>query len=143
MLTEDGTWERALTPHIMISVADGPQDFRFEEEDGALTAVGFSYHAVNEENWMPNFRTQMLLAALSFVGAQDNFHVLGGDRDILAETIQRHPYSSFSLEMAGVRIVCEVEYEGYLDEMVYNGYLIPLEDENCEYHFEFHMEKIQ
>ncbi|MBE6935495.1 MAG: MerR family transcriptional regulator [Ruminococcaceae bacterium] len=142
VLTGDGTWERVLTPHMMVSIADGPQDFVFAEKDGVLTAVGFSYHAVNEENWMPNFRTQMYLAALSFAGAQEDFRIMAGDQERLAETIRRHPYESFTLDLAGVRIVCDVEYEGYLDEMVYNGYLIPIEGADCAYHFAFSMEKI-
>ena len=134
---EDGT----VMVYITENTYPNRLDFTFDvDEKGKIVAVHFGLQAVDSEKAIPSYQQQMQLAALAYVGAQENFRQLSGDRKDMVEVISKHNFEDFAFSMAGVEVVCEVECQGYKEPMPM-GYLWPVEGEKQEYLMQFSMEK--
>ena len=117
-LDASGTW---VTPensegNSFVIVFDGsrPVDFTCTEQDSVLREVSFRYESSGQTTIIPNRRDQMLLSALSFACTQDGFGFFCPARRELIETIQSSPFADFEFSENGVRVVCDVEYTGYV-----------------------------
>ena len=139
---ENGQWQADKYPAVIrTGVQVNPPDFIFQEEDGVVTAVGFSFSTTGRAVWPSDYQDQMILAALSYAGVREGFPGYVKTRDALVSDIQRRPYESFSLTVNGVRITCQVNWSGY--HQVGGDYLIPAEGQEVRYAFAFRMEQAE
>lgn len=109
-------------------------DFEITETDGAVTRVEFSFETTDGSFWAPSFRDQMMVAAISFVCAQDGFALTSAGWKELSDTILSHQFEDFHFERGGIVVESQVEYEHYLNA---GDMLIPDEDEATFYSFSF------
>ena len=136
-----GRWQEAANPHVIRMGAQvDPPNFTFQEKDGVVTAVGFSFSTTNRAVWPSDYRDQMILSALSYAGVQEGFFGYVKVRDALVAGIQEHPYESFFFTENGVHITCEVSWSGY--QQAGEDHLIPEDGQEVSYRFSFKMEKI-
>lgn len=138
---ENGQWQADKYRAVIRTGAQvDPPDFTFQEKDGVVTAVGFSFSTTNRAVWPSDYRDQMILSALSYAGVQEGFFGYVKVRDALVAGIQEHPYEDFSFTENGVHITCEVNWSGY--QQVGEDHLIPEDGREVSYRFSFKMEKI-
>ena len=116
-----------------------PPEYRFTEEDGAMTGMAFTVTLENSDVWAPSYQDEMTLSALSFVGAQADCLPLDGELAALIRQISEHPFEDVQETLHGVTVTCEVDYSGYFDAGM--GALIPEEDAETAYRFHFSMER--
>lgn len=116
-------------------------DFKFEvDEKGEIRSVSFGLEADNSEKAIPDYRQQMQLAVLAFVGARKDFKLLSGDGLETVDMISKHNFEDFSFSKAGITVSCEVDYVGYEEPMPL-GYLWPVEGKKQEFSMKFTMEE--
>lgn len=133
-----GRWQEAANPHVIrMGVQTDPPDFTFQETDGFVTAVGFRFHTNSPAVYPASYQEQMLIAALSYAGAQGSLLDYIRVRDGLVGTIQAHPYESFSLTANGVTVRCQVAYSGY--DRPGADFLLPVKGAETAYDLSFEM----
>ncbi|MGM9592930.1 MAG: MerR family transcriptional regulator [Candidatus Onthomonas sp.] len=116
-----------------------PPEYRFTEEDGAMTGMEFTVTLENSDVWASGYQDEMTLSTLSFVGAQADCLPLDGELQALIRQISEHPFEDFQETLHGVTVTCAVDYSGYFDTG--GGMLIPDEDVETAYRFHFSMER--
>lgn len=144
-LDETGKWvERPNTPGVYTIYIGGEikkPDFVLEQKEGKVSAVHFSFETQDPEVWPPSFREQMLLSAMSFAGAQKDCGVFSKEWKELAEGIEAHPYEDFAFSIGAVDVRCEVEYSGYQDFGMDQGFLWPEDGKEVAFSLRFDMIK--
>lgn len=85
--------------------------YAFRSSDGALEEVSFRIETDKEV--ILGFQEETLLAALSFIGAQEEISFWnGGIRNVIKE-ISRFSLEDFDFHLAGVRLYCQIDSSGY------------------------------
>jgi len=143
-LDREGKWQGAPAGTVMIGGTYVEPEIQFAVEDGYVKEVGFSYFMKNEKGYPKDYCEKMIVCAMAFVWARDEFPIFSKEMKELADYINTHSFEDFSISKYGVNIVCDVEYSGYneywLEAM---NRLVPEENEHGdyknEYHFEFRM----
>lgn len=118
---------------------EGPPKFIFEtDEGGNIQKISFVIEMKYPEGTpkehkqtITSHQTEMMLAVLAFVGAQDEFPQFSTARKQLAEQILACEFEDYDFTEAGVRVTCNVDWTGY--EKVGNGVLWSLDDESSFY----------
>lgn len=131
-LDSTGAWVEEPGVYV-VSLDALPSDpiFTFTEEDGIMTGMSFSAELDNSTDWiMTSYQTQMALAVLSFVSAQQRYSPFSGVDDMVKQ-IQSHPYESFQFTKYGVSVTCQVAYSGYMSTGSSTGFLIPEDSPNA------------
>ncbi|MGI5899494.1 MAG: MerR family transcriptional regulator [Christensenellales bacterium] len=127
-LNEDGIWtekEFDGTAYITIGRDEMP-DYSFVLEDGHVKRVSFQVNIVNSDGWLGPYDSQMLLASLAFVGAQNEMGLLSRLPAQMAKQIENSRFQSFSFSWANIAVDCKTEYSGYAG--INSQFLVPAEN---------------
>lgn len=148
-LSNHGEW-RDTTPggESVVIYALGlqaPPAFVFETDaDEKIQKISFTveYHISqdtpkDDRPWVSSFQTQMQLAALSFVGARDEFPHFSLARRKMLQTITSHGFEDYSFTEAGVTVTCDVEHKGY--HLAGVELLLPSDEGECSFYMNFTM----
>lgn len=141
---KDNTQDEGTVDFYSFSV-DAPPAFIFEtDEDGNIQNISFVVEVETpegtpkeEKEMISSQQLQMQLAALAFVGAQDEFSQFSSARQNMVDQIAACEFKDFDFSEAGIRLTCDVEWAGY--ERAGNGLLYSLEDGACSFYMEFSM----
>jgi hypothetical protein len=143
-LDTNGQWSEIRdrsTERISI-VVNEPLEYEFTVEEGELTSVSFLVERENSHDWISSSKQQMILAALSFAGAEEEMGLHAKARREMVEFIGGSDFEDFAFEKAGISFVCKVEYSGLID--THAGFLIPEENSETPYYrLQFTMQKSQ
>jgi len=116
-LDENGKWAKNYSDGIVyveIGHAEEPE-YHFTTENGYVTGVSFSIEIKNSEGVLSPYDTQMLLASLAFVGAQDEMKLYSKIPNKIEEQIKSRTFKDFHFKEAGITFTCDTEYYGYKD----------------------------
>lgn len=143
-LDEKGKWQDIYGMNTVVYMsADGtvlaPPEFEIVEENGEVVEVGFCLEKENSSEWGASCSEQMIIAALAYIGAQKEIPIVSNERSEIAEYIGNHAFEDFELIKAGIKMTCDVEYEGF-ENMDF--FVIPIEGEDNYYRLQFKMEKL-
>lgn len=148
-LDDNGVWqdEAAESGTVVLNPfnIDGPPEFIFETDaDGNIQKVSFVVEVeypegtpYKEKTTITSYTMEMLLAALAYVGAQEDFSHFSTARVDMAEQIAAHEFEDFDFTEAGIRVACDVESTGY--DAAGSGALWSLDDGACSFYMEFSM----
>ncbi len=142
-LGPDGKWTEAAgdgTVYINIGVTPFAE-FEYTVEDGYLTGIRYEITVDDNHEWLIPGSSEMTLAALSFIGAQDEAGIFSGVRKKMVDEISGRSLEDFTFVSAGVRLVCDVEFSGYNDYSASQGILIPLDGAETHFYRSFSMDK--
>jgi DNA-binding transcriptional MerR regulator/uncharacterized RDD family membrane protein YckC len=134
-LDPEGKWVRKSedgTAYINVGYTPAAE-FEYTVENGYLTGIRYEIAVDDNPEWLIPGSNEMILAGLSFVGAQDEAGIFSGIREKLVKEISGRSLEDFTFVRAGVRLVCDVEFSGYNDYSTSQGILIPLD--GAETHF--------
>lgn len=142
-LDHTGKWKIESDIDNVIYMADDgsfvdPPDFEIVEEDGEVVEIGFMVERNNSSEPAPSCIEQMTVAALAYIGAQDEITLFSKERAELIEYIENHRFEDFEYEKAGVKMTCNIEYKGYEDAVFA---LWPIEEQEKYYCLQFKMSK--
>lgn len=117
-LDEYGSWVEneldGVAIHIGMWQTQKPE-FHFITENGYLSEVSFLIEIENHEQWLSSYDTQMFLTALAFVGAQKEVGLFSKIPNRIADLIDQNTFSSFQFSEAGLVLICDIEYFGFID----------------------------
>lgn len=148
-LDDNGVWQdkAAESGTVVLNPfnIDGPPEFIFETDaDGNIHKVSFVVEVEypegtpkEEKKTIPSHQLQMMIAALAYVGAQEEFSQFSSARVNMTEQIAACEFEDFDFTEAGVRVICDVESTGY--EGAGSGTLWSLDDGACYFFTEFTM----
>ena len=148
-LDDNGEWQdkRKDDGTIVLNpfAVGGPPEFIFEtDEDGNIDKISFVVK-VEYPDGTPKERKQtitscqeeMVLAVMSFVGAQEDIPMFSSVRKGMAEKIFACEFEDYDFTEAGVRVTCDVEWQGY--QRAGSGTLWSIDDGASYYYMEFSM----
>lgn len=130
---------------------EAPPSFNFEtDSNGKIIKISFVVEEYisqgmpkEERQAVSSNQLQMQLAALAFVGAKNEFSQFSSARKEMVEIIASHEFEDYNFSEAGVRISCDVEWQGYevLPGYNQNGntILISLDEGESSFYMEFTM----
>ena len=142
ILGDDGKWsQKELSDNEVFVDLFGygaPPDFLFElDENGKIEKVGFIVDVnvsadtpSDERRWVSNYDSQMQLAALAFIGIQQN----------LIDIIDSYEYEEFEFVEDGVTVRCDMQWQGYQPYGA-TGVFEPSDEGECSFYMEFSMSK--
>lgn len=148
-LDDNGVWQDEAVEDGTVVInpfnIDGPPEFIFETDaDGNIHKVSFVVEVEypegtpkEEKKTIPSHQLQMMIAALAYVGAQEEFSQFSSARVNMTEQIAACEFEDFDFTEAGVRVICDVESTGY--EGAGSGTLWSLDDGACYFFMEFTM----
>lgn len=115
-LDEHGNWLEyepdGSVIHIGIGQAQKPE-YHFKTENGYLTEVSFLIEIEDHERWLTSYDTQMFLAALAFVGAQNEVGLFSKIPSRIADQIDQNTFKSYQFYEAGLAYICNIDYFGF------------------------------
>ncbi|MBQ2705402.1 MAG: MerR family transcriptional regulator [Agathobacter sp.] len=125
-----------------------PPEFIFEtDEDGNIQKISFVVEVKYPEGTpkehkqtIPSHKLQMMIAALAYVGAQEEFSHFSSARVDMMEQMAASEFKNFDFTEAGVRVTCDVESTGY-EPVGNSGTLWSTDDAACSFYMEFGMSK--
>lgn len=117
-------------------------EFEYITQNEHITSIRFEIEIDNGDDWLISNNNQMILAILSFVGAQDEVGILSGFRRNIPKVIIENGFRNFEITQAGIEIKCDIEFSGYMEIDMAEGMLIPEEDAETHYHVVFSMETV-
>lgn len=128
-MDENGRWQDPPDNTIFLYLGDATvdvahPDFQYIVEDGVLT--GLSYNLSGTGSWVMDYEQPLLLAAMSFVGAQKDLPVLTSDFTRFTEFLTEHSVESFDETWYGVEIQWTLDLDGLA---AHDAYLIPEESD--------------
>lgn len=130
---------------------EAPPAFMFEtDSEGNIQRICFVIEEhipeeipKEERQGISSCQSQMQLAVLAFVGAQDEFSHFSSALEKMVEIVASHEFKDYEFTEAGIKVVCDVEWQGY---EVWPGYnqngnevLIPLAEGESSFYMEFSM----
>ncbi len=141
VLDANGQWTENPDSSTTIVVAgDDRPEYEFAVTEGELTGISFSVERENYRDWISSPKVQMIMAALSFAGAQEEMGLHAKERKEMVEIIGNSGFEDFAFEKAGISFACEVEYSGFND--THADLLIPEESAEAPYYrLRFTMQK--
>lgn len=123
------------------------QNFQFDTDSkGHIQSLEFTleYTASAEEEdrpaWLPDCRNQMILSALAFIGAQEDFNIFSNHRQKIVEQISTHGFQDFQFTLADVTVTCDFESQG-LTASPSSNMIFLNENADIYYYLHFSMEK--
>lgn len=141
-LDEEGKWVQERNGYGNTIVMGGHDEpiYRFSETDGIMTGMSFSVAFQGGDEWINDYRKEMILSILAFVGAQKDNTIFSGEIVKAVSTVREAPFENFDLSVYGVRVTCEVAYSGYYT-VPDSGILVHKEGEESRFALSFTMEK--
>lgn len=145
-LDNNGKWADSNTEDnnrvIYIGINRLPlPDFRIIEEDGIITEISFEVEVKGGESWISEYNNQMIIAVLSYVGAQKNINPFTLKKDYIINVINNSDFESFNFTKSGITVSCDVEHSGYRIINTESVILIPMENADTYFHILFKMKK--
>lgn len=142
-LDNTGKWKvEGGVENIIYVSTDGtlanPPDFEIIEENGEVVEIGFAVETTNSDSPVPSCTEQMVVAALAYIGAQEEISLFSDERAELIEYIENHQYEDFEYIKAGVKMTCNIDYEGFEDVSIT---MWPIDEQDNYYSFQFKMTK--
>lgn len=145
LLNQDGDWEKMSgKPYIVDNGVDYPDLPRilFTGKDGVLTEISFSSEYKDEKVEIPVYGDLMALAALSYICAQDDYHLLPSPPSRLYSRVKEYgdQCSDFVISEAGVKVQASFDYSGYEFRQAQYGssdVLVPVYGEDAYFHVDF------
>lgn len=143
VLDANGQWIKNPDSSTTIVFASNDRpEYEFAVTEGEVTGVSFSVELENHRDWISKPKAQMIMAALSFAGAQEEMGLYAKARKEMVEAIGNRGFEDFAFEKAGIFFVCEVEYSGFND--THADLLIPEESAEAPYYrLQFTMQKVK
>lgn len=148
-LDDNGVWQDNTKDNVTVVFnpfsVECPPEFIFETDaDGNIQKISFVVEVEYPEGTpkehkqtIPSYQVEMMLAVLSFVGAQDEIPMFSTVRRNMVEKIGACEFEDYDFIEAGVRVTCDVEQVGY--EYRGSGYIRSLDDGACSFYMEFTM----
>lgn len=142
ILGNDGKWtqEEISDNEIVVDLYGfgAPPDFIFELDDnGKIQKVSFIVEVnvpadtpSKDRRWVSNYRAQMNLAAMAFIGIKDK----------PIDIINAHEYEGFEFSEEGVNVRCDMQWQGY-EPYGSMGVFAPSDEGECSFYMEFTMSK--
>jgi len=142
-LDSDGTWKRKAAEgvHYIYLYGEIPTpEFVYTIEDGYMMGLYFEQKLDDYDVLMSTYAEERILAIMAFVLTQDGIDLNKTQVKQLVNEINQQPFDSFSYEVYGVAIHCEVSYSGY-DVIETQGMLVSDEGADTEFTITFSMQK--
>lgn len=142
ILENNGVWTQKEIGNNEIVVDlygfGAPPDFLFELDDnGKIQKVSFIVEVnvpedtpSEERRWVSNYRSQMNLAALAFIGIKDR----------PVDIINSHQYEGFEFSEESVTVRCDMQWQGY-EPCGGTEVFAPYDEGECSFYMEFTMSK--
>lgn len=140
-LNEKGQWaDKPYDGEIHINAFGSPLTaFEYTTINNYITSIRFEIEISKSQDWLSSSNTQMILAALSFMGAQKEAGIFSNIRGKIVKLIKENSFKSFDITQAGIRMNCDVAFSGYA--IAGNEMLIPEDGAQTHYHMVFSMQK--
>lgn len=154
-LNDRGQWRNRVEPgnysiytygDNLFTIGD-QQTFEFDTDpDGHINAVRFvlEYDAAAEDEhpvWLPSCQEQMILSALAFISAQDDWKLFSNYNRKLSEQITEQTFQDFQFIFADVTVACDYEYKGLAPAEPSSPIIYPAQDQDIYYYLHFSLEK--
>jgi DNA-binding transcriptional MerR regulator len=140
-LNENGQWaDNPYDGRVYINAFGSPLTaFEYTTINNYITSIRFEIEISKSQDWLSSSNMQMILSALSFMGAQKEAGIFSNIRSKIPKLINENSFKSFDITQAGIQMNCDVAFSGYViasDEM-----LIPEDGAQTHYHMVFSMQK--
>lgn len=146
-LNEKGQWAQDPFEQYdgRISVEIFPSvlaEFEYITQNEHITSIRFELEIDNSGDWLTSSNNQMILAILSFVGAQNEVGAFSDFRRYIPKLVTENSFADFEITQANIQTKCDVEFSGYMKMNIGNEILIPDDDAEPYYHLVFSMDAI-
>ncbi len=142
ILDATGKWiqrpEAQTTAYITLFFSS--PEFNIIEKDGEVVEVSFTLEQTNNTEFISSYDNYMMLAALSYMGAQKEIPLFSNDRYDIINCIEGHSFENFEMTKAGIKMSYDITYIGYEDADIV---LVPKDGEDNYYRMEFKLEKVK
>lgn len=126
-LTERGGFTTPPDSTYHAFAANDPPRLTFTEQDGVLTAVGFTVESHAQQSFFLGKQNEMTLITLAFAGAQAGAHPGTFLKSELLSGLSGGGVVPFSLSYNGFSSTCEVETKGYEQTFDSSRFFVPIE----------------
>ena len=146
-LNQYGDWEKMDGKWYVVDTGVDYPDLpriQFTEKDGVLTEISLSSEYKDEKMEIPVYGDLMALASLSYICAQDDYHLLLSPPSRLYNRVKEYgdQCSDFMINEAGVKVQASFDYSGYEIRQAQYGrsdVLVPVYGEDVYFHVDFHI----
>lgn len=144
-LNQYGDWEKMDGKWYVVDTGVDYPDLpriQFTEKDGVLTEISLSSEYKDEKMEIPVYGDLMALASLSYICAQDDYHLLLSPPSRLYNRVKEYgdQCSDFMINEAGVKVQASFDYSGYEIRQAQYGsseVLVPVYGEDVYFHVDF------
>ena len=144
-LNQYGDWEKMDGKWYVVDTGVDYPDLpriQFTEKDGVLTEISLSSEYKDEKMEIPVYGDLMALASLSYICAQDDYHLLLSPPSRLYNRVKEYgdQCSDFMINEAGVKVQAYFDYSGYEIRQAQYGssdVLVPVYGEDVYFHVDF------
>lgn len=144
-LNQYGDWEQMDGKWYVVDTGVDYPDLpriQFTEKDGVLTEISLSSEYKDEKMEIPVYGDLMALASLSYICAQDDYHLLFSPPSRLYNRVKEYgdQCSDFMINEAGVKVQASFDYSGYEIRQAQYGssdVLVPVYGEDVYFHVDF------
>ncbi len=144
-LNQYGDWEQMDGKWYVVDTGVDYPDLpriQFTEKDGVLTEISLSSEYKDEKMEIPVYGDLMALASLSYICAQDDYHLLLSPPSRLYNRVKEYgdQCSDFMINEAGVKVQASFDFSGYEIWQAQYGssdVLVPVYGEDVYFHVDF------
>lgn len=144
-LNQYGDWEKMDGKWYVVDTGGDYPDLpriQFTEKDGVLTEISLSSEYKDEKMEIPVYGDLMALASLSYICAQEDYHLLLSPPSRLYNRVKEYgdQCSDFMINEAGVKVQASFDYSGYEIRQAQYGssdVLVPVYGEDVYFHVDF------
>lgn len=144
-LNQYGDWEKMDGKWYVVDTGVDYPDLpriQFTEKDGVLTEISLSSEYKDEKMEIPVYGDLMALVSLSYICAQDDYHLLLSPPSRLYNRVKEYgdQCSDFMINEAGVKVQASFDYSGYEIRQAQYGssdVLVPVYGEDVYFHVDF------
>ena len=144
-LNQYGDWEQMDGKWYVVDAGVDYPDLpriQFTEKDGVLTEISLSSEYKDEKMEIPVYGDLMALASLSYICAQDDYHLLLSPPSRLYNRVKEYgdQCSDFMINEAGVKVQASFDFSGYEIRQAQYGrsdVLVPVYGEDVYFHVDF------
>lgn len=144
-LNQYGDWEKMDGKWYVVDTGVDYPDLpriQFTEKDGVLTEISLSSEYKDEKMEIPVYGDLMALAYLSYICAQEEYHLLPSPPSFLYSRVKAYgdQCSDFTITEAGVKVQASFDYSGYEVRQAQYGssdVLVPVYGEDVYFHVDF------